>query len=453
MRQPRVLLLNPSIHDFAAYDFWLKPYGLLSVAGRLRGRAELRLFDYLDREAVAGTAPVHRKLRADAWGRGEFLSEALPKPAIFENVPRRFKRFGLPRSAFQDFLGREDEFDVALIQTVMTYWYPGVREAIEDIRTRSPKTKIVLGGVYATLCAGHARGLGADFVLDGRDLAPLWNYMQIEPNETGLPLWDLYPRLQTGVLKLADGCPFKCTYCSVPQVYPTFHARPMERSLAELDFLLERGAKNIAFYDDALLYQPEKILAPFLRESIRRGAVVNYHTPNALNARFISKELAELMVEAGFKVIYLGFESSEYEWQKKTGGKVYSFELERAIENLCNAGADIANICAYLIVAHPNARTQNVEASMRFASSLGIRVMLSEFSPIPGTPDGEACRRWVNLDEPLYHNKTAFPIFFLGAAEINRIKLIARELNDRHTQNSQKAKDERSSEVCIETVG
>ena len=34
----RILLVNPPIYDFAAYDFWLKPYGLLSVAGRLRGR-------------------------------------------------------------------------------------------------------------------------------------------------------------------------------------------------------------------------------------------------------------------------------------------------------------------------------------------------------------------------------------------------------------------------------
>lgn len=45
----RFLLVNPPIYDFAAYDFWLKPYGLLSVAGYLRGKAEFQLFDYLDR--------------------------------------------------------------------------------------------------------------------------------------------------------------------------------------------------------------------------------------------------------------------------------------------------------------------------------------------------------------------------------------------------------------------
>jgi hypothetical protein len=55
--------------------------------------------------------------------------------------------------------------------------------------------------------------------------------------------------------------------------------------------------------------------------------------------------------------------------------------------------------------------------------------MLSEFSPIPGTPDGEHCRQWVDLDEPLWHNKTVFPVVFLGDAEVQRLKSLSRNLN------------------------
>lgn len=40
MIRPRILLVNPPIYDFAAYDFWLRPYGVLSVAGQLRGQAD-----------------------------------------------------------------------------------------------------------------------------------------------------------------------------------------------------------------------------------------------------------------------------------------------------------------------------------------------------------------------------------------------------------------------------
>jgi hypothetical protein len=32
----QILLINPWIHDFAAYDFWLKPLGLLYLGGLLR---------------------------------------------------------------------------------------------------------------------------------------------------------------------------------------------------------------------------------------------------------------------------------------------------------------------------------------------------------------------------------------------------------------------------------
>jgi len=49
--KPKILLVNPPIYDFAAYDFWLKPSGMLSVAGFLRGKADFKLFDYLDRQA------------------------------------------------------------------------------------------------------------------------------------------------------------------------------------------------------------------------------------------------------------------------------------------------------------------------------------------------------------------------------------------------------------------
>jgi radical SAM superfamily enzyme YgiQ (UPF0313 family) len=258
----------------------------------------------------------------------------------------------------------------------------------------------------------------------------------LEPDEHALPLWDLYPRLETGVLKLADGCPFRCTYCSVPQVYPKFHSRPLQRSLAELELLVRLGAKHVAFYDDALLYQADKILQPFLRELRRRDIHVNLHTPNALNARFIDREMAQLMIDAGCKNIYLGFESSAYAWQKKTGGKVYSDELVRAVENLAAAGADPRQLHAYLIVGHPKGEAQGVEESMFFANRVGIRVMLSEFSPIPGTPDGESCRQWVDLDEPLWHNKTAWTIRMLGETEINRLKGLSRRLNERLQSSS-----------------
>lgn len=70
-----------------------------------------------------------------------------------------------------------------------------------------------------------------------------------------------------------------------------------------------------------------------------------------------------------------------------------------------------------------------MELSIRFAHHCGTRVLLSEFSPIPGTVDGEKCRKWADIREPLSHNKTAFALRRMGEEDMNRLKLLAHSLN------------------------
>ncbi len=423
----KILLVNPPIYDFAAYDFWLKPYGLLSVAGYLRGKADFKLFDYLDR--MHPFMAEKTEFKSDRWGRGRFYFEKVPAPTCLESIPRYFRRFGLPRKIFTAFLKEQQACDYALIQTVMTYWYPGIKEVIENIRRYWPSAKIILGGNYVTVCREHAKALDADFLVESGDLGPLWSYLDIKPDLKQPAMWELYEKLNTGVLKLSDGCPFSCTYCSVPRVYGKFKPRSMERSLDELELLIKCGVTNIAFYDDALLFHAEDVLMPFLDEVLKRNIKVNFHSPNALNARFVTSRLAELMVRAGFKTFYLGFESSSPQWQKQTGSKVFSDELEKATELLKQAGAKPENITAYQILGHPHADSQQLEESMYFVNSLGIRGMLADFSPIPGTPDGDLCSKWVDMSEPLFHNKTVFPIIMMGFDETNRLKELQRKLN------------------------
>ena len=423
----KILLVNPSVYDFAAYDFWVKPYGMLSVAGMLRGKAHISLFDYMDREneSVAG----RDGLASDKWGRGRFNFERIDSPQCLKDIPRYFRRFGLARKKFVEFLVGHEAYDFVFIQTIMTYWYPGVAEVIEDVRRFWPKSKIVLGGNYVTICREHAEGLGADLIVWGNELAALAEYVGIEPDLSQPGFWEGYEKLKAGALKLTDGCPFKCTYCSVPKVYGEFKRRSIERSLAELELLAECGAENIAFYDDALLFDATNVLVPFLEEVLRRRISVNFHTPNALNARFITQRLAELMVEAGFKTFYLGFESASVKWQRHTGGKVFSEELAQAVEYLKSAGAETKEITAYQIVGHPKSNIQELEESIRFVNSLGIRGMLADFSPIPGTKDGDMCAEYVDMDEPLMHNKSAFPVMLLGFDEVNRLKDLQRQYN------------------------
>lgn len=426
--KPKILLVNPPIYDFAAYDFWLKPYGMLRAGGMLRSIADLSLFDYMDRLHPAFSPSVREK--TNAHGCGPYPQQRLPKPSALKDIPRYWRRFGMPRPVFQQYLSQNSHLDVVLIQTTLTYWYPGVKEVIDDIRVFSPRAKIVLGGFYATACPQHAASLGPDVVIQSGDLDPLCNLLGSKPPQAfELPAWDLYPALKTATIKLTQGCPFKCSYCFVPQSGVKFAPRPLPDCLAELDQLVRLGVENIAFYDDSLLYQPEAILFPFLDAVIERKLKIQFHTPNALHARFMTAQCARRMVRAGVETFYLGFESHAPAFHSQTGSKVVSDELATAVENLRSAGAGASQITAYEMLGHPRFGVQQLEESMRFASSLGIRLQLSDFSPIPCTPDGELCRTITDLNEPLNHSKTAFPIRFLGFETSNYYKELCRQLN------------------------
>ena len=407
----RVLLVNPPIFDFTAYDFWLRPYGMLRVAGLAQHACELTYFDYL----VSN--------RRDAWGRGRFFDQPVAKPAIFQDLARRFRRFGRPRDEFRAFIkGRA--FDLAMIQTSMTYWYPGIKEVIEDLRRHAPHMPIILGGVYATLCPAHARSLEVDLVVSGGDLRPLWRLLP--PPEPSAPYW--HPSMgDVAVTKLSDGCPFRCTYCAVPLLCPEFRARPAAECLQEVRGLARAGVRQIAFYDDALLFRTEDVLRPFLQGVMRERLSLSFHAPNALNVRFLTPEIARLMVQAGFCTFFLGLESTAVGWLQQTGGKLSAQESADAIASLRGAGARF--ITAYILLGHPDAGAQEVESAMHFAHDLGLRILLSEFAPVPGTVDGERCRQWTDLDEPLAHNKTAFTLRRLGAGEVTRLKALCRTLN------------------------
>ena len=66
---PHILLVNPWIHDFAAYDFWAKPLGLLTLAALAHPDWEERpaAFDiaYALRQAIDGLDLVRAQLLSE----------------------------------------------------------------------------------------------------------------------------------------------------------------------------------------------------------------------------------------------------------------------------------------------------------------------------------------------------------------------------------------------------
>jgi radical SAM superfamily enzyme YgiQ (UPF0313 family) len=419
-----ILLVNPWIYDFTAYDFWLKPLGLLTVAALLDTYTPYRLsyIDCLDR-----THPgLSRRPPMKPDGRGPFPKEEVKKPAILECVPRRFSRYGIPVAVFEEELASVPRPDAVLLTCTMTYWYPGVQAAVELVRRRFGPVPVILGGIYATLCPDHAKAhSGADVIASGpaeRSLFPalrnvLGDSVPAAPDLARLddlpsPAFE-YLRDRTWLPVLSSrGCPFRCTFCASSLIAGRFEQRSAAAVTAEILKLHARfGTRHFAFYDDALLVHKDRCLVPLLEGIIAAAVPIQFHTPNGLHIRELDNQTARLFWKAGVRSLYLSLESVDEALVCARAPKGTARDLSLALQALEKAGYARGDINVYLIMGLSGQGTRSVEDSIRFVRGLGAVPRLALYSPIPGTEEWNLlARRGVVTDttDPLLHNKIAF---------------------------------------------
>jgi radical SAM superfamily enzyme YgiQ (UPF0313 family) len=421
----RVLLINPWIYDFAAYCEWSEPLGLLSIAAVLKENGyEVDLIDCLDRHHPKLPAGV----RDDTYGRGKYLKTPVDKPAILSHVPRRYGRYGLPVEVFQEEMERQPHPDAILVTSGMTYWYPGPFEAISRVKARFPRAPHILGGVYATLCADHAaENSGADYVISGEgELKALClvdeltgnrsdhtRYSDV-PDSLPRPLHELRRNQGFVAIETSRGCPFRCTYCASSLLHKQgFRRRDPRRVADEIEHCArELGIRDFAFYDDALLVDPEHHVLVLLEEILRRGLDCRFHTPNGLHARYVDEALATKMYEGGFKTVRLGLETSNAMQQRRTGAKISNRDFQRAVHYLKEAGFGAEQITGYVLMGLPGQSMGEVMDSIEFVHDCGALVQITTYSLIPGTKEWERAVSdgYINAGaDPLLHNDSIYP--------------------------------------------
>ena len=428
-----ILLINPWITDFAAYDFWMKPLGLLYAASIIRRFTPHRVsfVDCLDRfhPGLAG------RPAGKPDGRGPFPKEEIPKPEVVRGVPRRFSRYGLPIAVFEEELARMPRPDAVLVTSGMTYWYPGIQVAVDLVRREFGPVPVILGGIYATLCPGHARAeSGADIVVPGPaeiGLLPalaevLGETCPDAPDPSCAP--DPLPAPAFGLLRdrgwlpilTSRGCPLRCTYCASRLLSAGFTQRPVASVLAEIfDGHALFGTRHFAFYDDALLAGKSGHAWPLFEGLAAAGLPLAFHTPNGLHLREIDAGTARLMRAAGLTSLYLSMESADAGLMRERGPKASPADLEKALRELEAAGYERGKVGVYLIAGLPGQSGDGVAESIRFVRRLGAVPRIAYFSPIPGTGEWASLVRDGVLDDsadPLLHNKTAFAYLKSGLA-------------------------------------
>ncbi|MGQ9617396.1 MAG: B12-binding domain-containing radical SAM protein [Candidatus Aminicenantia bacterium] len=445
----KLLLVNPWIADFTAYDLWIRPLGLLYIASILLkwDVAEIQFINCID-NFHPSVPQKFKKKRADSTSR--LFSFDIEKPEILKIIPRKFKLFGIPIDAFENELEKVGKVDGVFMTSFMTYWYPGVQIAIERIRKKLGSIPVILGGIYPTLLPEHAKkNSGADFVIQGEAENQIGKILKeifgVKKDFENFKDLDSIPFPEYRLLRDKDslpfltsrGCPFRCSYCASFIVSGKFRERSVKNCIKELQLVKNSFKTNhIAFYDDALLFNSESRIEPLLRSVIEKSLNFNFHTPNGLSIKEINRELAFLMKKANFKTIRLSLESVSKNFLLKTKSEHKFGDLKRVVVFFEEAGFRSYELEVYILVGLPLQEMEEVEESVRYAGECGVRVRFAYFSPIPKTEE------WIKMeeaglissyDDPLLHNKVLFPYLWskISPEKLAYLKELQRKVNER----------------------
>jgi radical SAM superfamily enzyme YgiQ (UPF0313 family) len=426
-----LLLINPWVYDFAAVNLWSLPLGMFEVA-RYLGRYDISLqfIDCMD--------TYTRK----KFGTGNYRKEVVKKPECLKAVPRRYGRYGIREDEFRERLFDCALPDAVLVTSIMSYWYPGVQKVVEILRDFYGKIPIILGGIYATLWHTHAaENSGADFIYKGHmneAISAVFNtfgfYAENSKSGDKQIIMDNYFHYPFAPVLTSRGCPFRCAYCASGLLNDGFVQLPVREVLNNILSFTAKGIRDFTFYDDALLVDSDSHIKPLLRAIITKNLGIRFHCPNGLHAGLIDDESAYLMKKAGFVTLRLSLETVNKERQESTGGKVDSEDFINAISCLKKHGFTKRHIGVYLMYGLPGQDLTEVKAGTEFVKNLGVRINLTEFSPVPGTSCwDELVEKGViseNLD-PLLTNNTVFPYLFSGydPEEIETIKYDVKKYN------------------------
>lgn len=207
------------------------------------------------------------------------------------------------------------------------------------------------------------------------DINPIPDYRLIEGWRPG------------GVISVATsrGCPFSCTFCSVPGMYGhAFRTHSIGRVLEEL--ALHRGNAYTFFADDIFTANKKRV-KELLRGMIQRdltpewGAQVRTETVD-------DPELLQLMRDANCFNVYVGFESINPRTLKLFQKKQDLAKIERAIERFHAHGIRIHGM---FVVGSDEDDVETIDATAEFALRHDIdSVQFMILTPIPGSPDWNA---------------------------------------------------------------
>lgn len=232
-----------------------------------------------------------------------------------------------------------------------------------------------------------AASLAADMIA-GR-VAPLYESPRYpDLSLTPLPRWDLIDLREYATMSVQScrGCPFDCEFCDVVALngHKPRYKTPA-RFLAELDALRERGWRGQTFLvDDNFVGDPRRckeLLRAMIGWRLATGARMTFLTEASVNMAE-DRELLQLMVEAGFKKVFLGIETPSAEsLQECHKMQNLRSDLPTAVRRIQHAGLEVMG---GFIVGFDSDRPDIFQRQFEFIQNAGVvTAMVGMLQAIP----------------------------------------------------------------------
>ena len=187
-----------------------------------------------------------------------------------------------------------------------------------------------------------------------------------------------------GVVSIATsrGCPFSCTFCSVPGMYGhAFRTHSVGRVLDEL--AVHKGNMYTFFADDIFTANKKRV-KELLRGMIDRGLTPQWGA-QVRTETVDDPELLQLMRDSNCFNVYVGFESINPRTLKLFNKKQDLAKIERSIERF---HAHKIRIHGMFVVGSDEDDLETLDATAEFALKHDVdSVQFMILTPIPGSPD------------------------------------------------------------------
>lgn len=186
-------------------------------------------------------------------------------------------------------------------------------------------------------------------------------------------------------LVTSRGCPYRCTFCSVPFISGRkWRKRSAASLIQEINAARERyGVQHVQVIDDNFtlnLKHAKETCRTFLEAKLD----IAWSCPNGVRADRLDEELVDLMAQAGCKHVMLGIESSEEPVFDRVDKGEKLQDIINAIRLLKSRKLSVGG---FFIIGLPGENKHSVKKNYEFVKRMGLDVAhFNIYVPYPGTP-------------------------------------------------------------------